>query len=597
MRIITDPPRVSGEPTKADTARLVNYSENLVKALEDAGYVLSERTPIRESRYETNRSKNYPAYSEEISVKDLYRGVIRTPYLADDILGYAAGLNSGGLSGGYEFQISEGERRDIVESFEKHLADLKNNYVNPRDFSRLEERVKRLRDKIEGGEGEGPTAKGGHRDFLKEVTMAGSSLYQAFNENRDNLSNEGLNALSGVYDNIDTVNQSIYRGSPRAAMIGALGVSGLSKTGYLQSLINSGYSYPDSPPLRYKGEISAEGIMKDIGNLGIRLWNNLNREYETEDMGDKGLRTRVANEDQLIEEFENGSVVKSIFSAYPSIFTEHNLIETPWSREKGQYYKDLGEGFYSDREEDRIQNLDIPPSLFREGITPSSVKTYWNEDKKDFIEVYDYDNPDMITSRNEFENPDGGGSGGIPPSTPRINKTTVVRTPPPGARVVRTTPPPPPAPPPPPSYETDYPGFSFSPVFRGDIQQSAYRGRGTTDALTGASMDFMNPDGTMDRMTTDLSDVPDYITKDPYFENLLEVANEKYFNLERAQGAEGTQQAAKTPEAQMIARILSGDITIDEAKRQAGYTYASFSKGGKLKIKKRNDRKKIWRSY
>jgi len=130
--------------------------------------------------------------------------------------------------------------------------------------------------------------------------------------------------------------------------------------------------------------------------------------------------------------------------------------------------------------------------------------------------------------------------------------------------------------PPKPNYQTERPGFSFTPVFRGDIQQSAYRGRGTTDALSGVSMDFMNPDGTMRRVTTDLSDVPDYITKDPYFERLLNTANEKYFQLEREKGSVGGQQAVKTPEAQMIGRILSGDITIDEAKRQGKYTYASF---------------------
>jgi len=274
----------------------------------------------------------------------------------------------------------------------------------------------------------------------------------------------------------------------------------------------------------------------------------------------------------MIEEFEGGDIIDSMFSVYPNVKTDHTKVETPWSKEKGQYYKDLGEGFYEDREYDRVQNFDIPPSLFREGVTPASIKTYWNEDKQDFIEVYDYDSP-------EFRKIGGGRGGNIPsdkddigtvPPPVRVKKKTQP------ASVKKKNPPTSKTVPPKPNYQTERPGFSFTPVFRGDIQQSAYRGRGTTDALSGVSMDFMNPDGTMRRVTTDLSDVPDYITKDPYFERLLNTANEKYFQLEREKGSVGGQQAVKTPEAQMIGRILSGDITIDEAKRQGKYTYASF---------------------
>lgn len=118
--------------------------------------------------------------------------------------------------------------------------------------------------------------------------------------------------------------------------------------------------------------------------------------------------------------------------------------------------------------------------------------------------------------------------------------------------------------------------LSFTPMFEGNIQQTGFRGEGTSGALTGVFVDVKNPDGTMDRVKTRLDDVPEYITKDPYFERLLEVANKKYFELEREKGVSGGIQAGKSPEAQMIARILSGDITIEEAKRQANYQRQSF---------------------
>ena len=118
--------------------------------------------------------------------------------------------------------------------------------------------------------------------------------------------------------------------------------------------------------------------------------------------------------------------------------------------------------------------------------------------------------------------------------------------------------------------------LEFRPMFGGDISQTGFRGRGTTGALTGAFADVRNPDGTMDRVKTQLSDVPEYITKDPYFTRLLDTANEKYFNLERAKGSIGGAEAAKTPEARLIARILNGDITLEEAKKEANFQQASF---------------------
>lgn len=544
----------NGDPTKADTTRLVGYHENLIKALEEAGYVLDKRTPISEIRYETDRTQNKEAYEKKIDVDDLYEGVIRTPYLADDILGYAAGLmgNAHQLRGN-RFEISESQRRAIIESFEQHLASLKNNSVDPRNFSRIEMRINRLKEKIEGDD----------RGFLKEVTMAGTSLYQAFNENRENLSNDGSAALSDVYDNIDFVNQNEYRLSPRARMIGALGVSGIADLDYYQSLSDQGYTYPDSPEIRYDGKVTPSSIARSIGNFGIDLYNRLNMDFETVDRGDKGTSRELVNPDEMIEEFEGGDIIDSMFSVYPSVKTDHTKVETPWSKEKGQYYKDLGEGFYEDREYDRVQNFDIPPSLFREGVTPASIKTYWNEDKQDFIEVYDYDSP-------EFKNvgggtPPGGDIGTVPPPV-RVKKKD-----PPPVRVKKTPPPPPK-----PNYSVPESGFSFIPMFEGNIQQTGLRGPGTTGALTGVYMDFKNEDGTMDRVKTRLEDVPEYITKDPYFERLLEIANKKYFEMERGRGADGQLAAQKEPEAQMIGRILAGDITIEEAKRQAMYQRASF---------------------
>tara|TARA_B110000858_G_scaffold193595_1_gene246431 strand:+ start:3186 stop:4130 length:945 start_codon:yes stop_codon:yes gene_type:complete len=116
--------------------------------------------------------------------------------------------------------------------------------------------------------------------------------------------------------------------------------------------------------------------------------------------------------------------------------------------------------------------------------------------------------------------------------------------------------------------------IEFSPMFGGNISQTGFRGPGTTGALTGAWADIKNPDGTMDRVKTRLSDLPDSITKDPYFSRLVDTANKRYFNMERARGSIGGAEATKTPEAKLIARILNGDITLEQAKREANFQQA-----------------------
>ncbi len=541
-------PTKNGEPTKADTARLVNYHENLIKALEDAGYVLNKRVPILETRYETDRNQDKEAYKKSIDVEDFYEAVIRTPYLADDIL-YPFEL---GDVQSREFEISESKRKEIVKAFEEHYDTIKKNIFDPYNFNfgHVDKAIEKLKESVN---------KSGN-DFLEAARNAGLPFMHLTDESKGHLYPEGEEALAEAHENIDFLDQNEYKLSPRAAMIGALGVSGIADLDYYQSLSDQGYTYPDSPEIRYDGKITPSSVAKSIGNFGIDLYNRFNMKQDYVDKGDKGKSWEITNPDEMVEKFEGGDIIDSMFSVYPNVKTDHTKVETPWSKEKGQYYKDLGKGFYEDREYDRVQNFDIPPSLFREGVTPASIKTYWNEDKKDFIEVYDYDNP-------EFKK-------GIPP--PREKKI-----PPPPVRVKKTPPPPVrvkkiPPPPPRPDYSVPESGFSFTPMFGGDIQESGLSGTAPTGALTGVFMDFKNPDGTMDRIKTRLEDVPEYITKDPYFERLLDRANSKYFNMERKSGAEGAVESMKTPEAQMIGRILSGDITIDEAKRQAMYTQASF---------------------
>ena len=108
--------------------------------------------------------------------------------------------------------------------------------------------------------------------------------------------------------------------------------------------------------------------------------------------------------------------------------------------------------------------------------------------------------------------------------------------------------------------------LEVNPRFGGNVQSMGFRGKGTSGGLKGTTESYTNDDGTLDTRHSSVSDLPEYISQDPYFKELLEAANKKYFEQERATG-----RSEGSPEADMIAKIMSGEILFENAKRDSGW--------------------------
>ena len=114
--------------------------------------------------------------------------------------------------------------------------------------------------------------------------------------------------------------------------------------------------------------------------------------------------------------------------------------------------------------------------------------------------------------------------------------------------------------------------IQFNPIFSRDTVQSGFRGPGNDiqGGFKGVQTSLMEDGYMKDKDQLMLSDVPEFM-EDPYFAELVGSLNKNFGNLSNEEFGKGKEKAAKSPEAQMLARIMGGQITLEEAKRQAGY--------------------------
>ena len=149
--------------------------------------------------------------------------------------------------------------------------------------------------------------------------------------------------------------------------------------------------------------------------------------------------------------------------------------------------------------------------------------------------------------------------------------------------------PPPPKPPlkkpPTKTPEVDYStpgGVQSVPNFKKGIQESGFRGQGTTGDLDGARFELVDDKGMLlERGRTKMEDLPDYITQDPTFKKLVEEANSTKYRQDIGR-AEGRFRNPGGQAAQDLADIMNGVITLEEYKKRKNIESASFGFGGKV---------------
>jgi len=364
-------PKRNGDPTKADTTRLVNYSDDLVKALIDAGYVESERSPVLEI------DKRFKIADEEyVDVDDVIKGMVNYPWLAQDIAGLLPRDGYGSRSG-YEF--SQEQQKKIAGGL-KPFVDFINNNL-PQDLRYLREEITadfmRLLKSSNEDFGE----------FDRNLDRLNSRLKKFITYATDEAERKGEAVPQFISKAVDDY-RTVVRGMEYATQAPrALALAGGADLEKIEQLENEGYEFGQQA-VRYRTDLS-RGLAK-LGNIGVDIFNRLTSDTQTVDMGDRGVQT-ITNDS--VERFDVPEGRIGEVQLYPNV--KPYTTSRPFEREQTKFYEDQGGGFYTDREMDRVVNEEVPPSLFREGITPANKVTYWNPALKDLVDVYLYDSPEM----------------------------------------------------------------------------------------------------------------------------------------------------------------------------------------------------------
>jgi len=365
------PKKKNGDPTKADTTRLVNYSDNLVKALIDAGYVESERSPVLE--IEKGREI---ADEEYVDVDDVIKGMVNYPWLAQDMV-YLLPKDDYGSRSGYEF--SQEQQKKIAEGL-KPFVDFINKNL-PEDLRYLREEITadfmNLLESSNKDFGEFDRDLGRLNSRLKDFIIPAT-------EESERKGEAVPQFVSKAVDDYITVSRGVEYDTQAPRALALAGGADIEK---IEQLENEGYEFGQQA-IRYRTDLS-RGLAK-IGNIGVDLFNMLTSDTQTVDMGDRGVQT-ITNDS--VERFDVPEGRIGEVQLYPNV--KPYTRSRPFEREQTNFYEDQGDGFYTDREMDRVVNEEVPPSLFREGITPANRVAYWNPALKDLVDVYLYDSPEM----------------------------------------------------------------------------------------------------------------------------------------------------------------------------------------------------------
>ena len=153
-------PNKNGDPTKSDTTRLVNYSDSLVQALIDAGYVESVRGPavnLSNQKEEIDR--------EYIDVDDIIDGMVDYPLFASTMDDLLPANEYGSLSG---YEVSKEKQKKIANGL-KPFVDFINNNL-PQDLQYLRQEITADFTRLAESSNEG------FEDFEKKLERISSRL-------------------------------------------------------------------------------------------------------------------------------------------------------------------------------------------------------------------------------------------------------------------------------------------------------------------------------------------------------------------------------------------------------------------------------------
>jgi hypothetical protein len=439
---------VNGDPTKSDTARVANASNELLKQLIAAGYTQDSSENIKSHRkYDKLEKADRGFFADNnVSFDEIIEGMNNKPLLALQLFDYFFENNDHRIN-----SLTKSQLKDIQSAHVKASETLNSHYKRIADaydkmggsYSSEAEEIRKIVEStlkdVQRLKAFDPSTDSGKSKFLDFISWRNRGTN--FNVNTQKL----ISDLSNRIDLNDPANTGLFTSSEKSdifrAKRGWVADSNFRELASLvadsnpdaldaeelEDLFNQGYRYKtrlnadNERGWMPKGKISASSAAKQLANSGISAYNSINNFFNSEkiveDRGDKGIKETVVNPDQ-IEKYDNyANSTDSFSNVYPSWkITEHRE-ELPFERNRTNYYEDLGDGFYSDREkgnDSRVVNEEISPALFHEGITPNRKVRLWNEALKDLVDLYVYDSPDMRSAAGITNEERAGGSDGFP---------------------------------------------------------------------------------------------------------------------------------------------------------------------------------------
>ena len=447
-----------GDPTKSDTARVVNASQAQIQQLIDAGYLPYKSEEIRSRQVRDSKKveadRGFFA-SDDIDVDDLFDAALNKPYLFFDIVqwGIASPVPKDKLSipsGFFPKYIKEVDKilKDLLPregdasygEYEEHKLDggISSGAFQKvdRNLSDLEKKKKALSKALEEGKtGTAIEIAGGIGQNLKGIAeLVGEREYEeSYKRYVDEEPNERITKY--FQDLRDLQNkQKEYRKKANEA-----GLDGYKIEGDIDDLVtldfaSPGLADPDEAIDLYKqgfeypervGEFSildkvAAGlktgtqIPKALYNqavlAGVRKEQQAVRDSAraaAPPVGDLGDSTKVTlpqvNPDDLYktERYDPTGKLTRIENIYPTKKTVHGPYRTVrnFQRDITDQKEDLGNNFYLDRERagtGSVTNEELVKTLFNKKIVPNRKIQFYNKELKDLVDVFLYDDPEML---------------------------------------------------------------------------------------------------------------------------------------------------------------------------------------------------------
>jgi len=443
--------RLTGDPTKQDTARLVDASQAQIQELLDAGYLPYSADNLGSRRIRDSKTveadRGFFA-SDEVAIEDILQAVINKPWMTKELLlhGVASNIDYD------EMALTPDFFKDYLEAADKMYEDLQvkegDAGYRPSErtpdypdggmvFERIPREKQRVLDFLEKGNIEAAMVAVVNlgRDLK---TFAKNAAHVEYRDQYDIWGDERAKPSPRITNYADEIKEVTKLGDDYTDKVRSLG----GHHPYdLRGLVNLNYANPDIVDPDEYVELAQQGfdnprqmgeysfldnavanlrtgtqIPKALYNLAAGMYADSQATppdtlaTAPNDLGDTLTVNNPAVVPDLydIKNYDPDGKFTKIMNIYPTRKTEYGPYRTvrDYNREDTDAREDLDGSFYLDREAagtGSVTNEELMKTLFNEDIDPSRKVQFYNEALGDLVDVYLYDDPEMLKAAGRSE--------------------------------------------------------------------------------------------------------------------------------------------------------------------------------------------------